>query len=270
MLNMKLSKKFKNNDVYFMEAVANKIVINDNYNGIYILDSELNIIANVKLISDMAIATSFIKGSEIILCCYENECLIYLHTDTYEYKIIPLSAELKEISFLSLFEWIENDLILLAENGTVFVQVDISKGSINLISKNNIDKLRFSICDSWSNLEKFIINKIYADNYKAIVELDNKFLFMDYKNNKSIDLKIKPIKFHDIEVKNNCTIQVSENEVFVQCENKNTKLSPQEKYSFFRCKFIMVNDVEHILLLVCSEANSLEGRLERYSLAILK
>lgn len=264
---MKLLKGFINNDAYFMEVVSNKIIINDNYDGICIFDSELNIIANIKLLSDMVIDTSFIKGNEIILCCYENECLIYFHIDTFDYKIIPLSAELKDISFLSLFEWRGNDLILLSDNGTVFVQVNLSQGTINIISKNTIEKLRFSICDSWSKLNKFIIHKVYSNTFKAIVEIDNKLILMDYKNNTNTDLKIKPIKFHDIEINNNCVVQVSENEISVQYKNKNIKLYPQhQEYSFLRCRFITVNEVEYIILLICSNTNSLVGEIERYSI----
>ena len=49
---MESSKDFTNNDIYFMEVVSDKIIINDNYDGVLILDSELNIIKRIKLLDD--------------------------------------------------------------------------------------------------------------------------------------------------------------------------------------------------------------------------
>ena len=83
-------KKFTNNDIYFMEVVEEKIIINDNYDGVLILDSDLNILKSIRLLEELSIDTSFLNNQQIVLYCYENQCLIYINIDTYEYKIISL------------------------------------------------------------------------------------------------------------------------------------------------------------------------------------
>ena len=41
---MKIENQYSNNDIYFIETVQDKIIINDNYEGVIILDSHLDII----------------------------------------------------------------------------------------------------------------------------------------------------------------------------------------------------------------------------------
>ncbi len=105
-INLEFSENFTNNDIYFIEVVSDQIIINDNYDGIFILDSDCNIIKRLKLLDDLTIDVSFIKDREIVLYCYENRCLIHIDIDSYSYNIIFLSTDMKDIIFLSLYEWV--------------------------------------------------------------------------------------------------------------------------------------------------------------------
>ena len=55
-----------NNDAYFMEVVNNMIVVNDNYKGLIIFNSELRQIKKIELIEELTIYTSFKNGNEIL------------------------------------------------------------------------------------------------------------------------------------------------------------------------------------------------------------
>lgn len=58
---MNVSKIFTNNDIYFLEVVSDKIVINDNYNGIiYAPNGIVTISANDVCISGTIIAKKVI------------------------------------------------------------------------------------------------------------------------------------------------------------------------------------------------------------------
>lgn len=248
-----------------MEVVSNKIVINDNYEGILILDSELNIIKNIKLLDNLTIDISFIQDKGIVLCSYENQCLVYININSYSYEIISLNTELEDISFLSLYEWADNDLVLLAENGAVFIHVNLSDNTVQVIKNDTRDELKISIRDNWNKLSEFLIHKIYPNQHCAVVESNN--MIMNYKNDTKSVLKIEPIKFHDIEVTIDCVVQISEEEVSVLYGDKNVMLYPNpEDYRFLRGKFITIDKTDHLLLLMCSNSDSSMAKIEKYSL----
>ncbi len=135
---MDILKNF-NNNIYFLDVISNKIIINDNYDGIIILDELLNEIKNIKLIDQLIIETSFIKGSDIILFDYESQRFIYLNTKSYEYKIIKLSIDFEDIILTPFFEWIENDLFLIDYDATIVIHIDLLKGCATIVNKAYIN-----------------------------------------------------------------------------------------------------------------------------------
>ena len=43
-----MNKILKENDTYFLQVVKDKIIINDNYEGIIIYDDNLNVVSKIK------------------------------------------------------------------------------------------------------------------------------------------------------------------------------------------------------------------------------
>ena len=273
---MVTSKAFSNNDMYFMEVISDKIVINDNYEGVLILDRDFNVIKGIKLLDDLIIETSFINEKEIILYCYENECLIHIDIDSYAYEIIKLNKDLKDKIFLSLYEWINNDLILSADNGMFFVYVNLLDNTAQEIQKDLIDKLQFSIYDNWNKLRKYRLHKIYSDKYYAVIESDNVIMLMDYKNDTKSVLQIETMDvydnkvptnciYHDIEVTTDCVVEISEKKISILYGSKNVILYPNpENYRFLRGKFITIDKTDFLLLLSNNNSNSSKSKIEKY------
>lgn len=99
--------KQNDNDIYFINTISNKIIINDNYNGILILDTNLKLIKQLKIFEDITIYSSFINNitEEILLFCPDNECMVYVNILKYEYKVIYLKNEFEKLIFTNLYEW---------------------------------------------------------------------------------------------------------------------------------------------------------------------
>jgi len=78
----------RDNDVYFFQTVSDKIIINDNYVGLLILDSDLNLIKRLAIFDGITIYSSFFNNSneEILLFCPDNECIVYVNIRSYEYS----------------------------------------------------------------------------------------------------------------------------------------------------------------------------------------
>ena len=91
------------NDVYFLEIVNNKILINDNYEGIIVFDDHFNVLKKIYFFNDFIIDLSIKNGNEILFICSDINKIIYLNLLNYQTKIISLKG-FESYIFSSLFE----------------------------------------------------------------------------------------------------------------------------------------------------------------------
>ena len=62
------------NDTYFLQTVGNFIVINDDYNGVIIMDSDFERIDNISIMEDLCIYNSVVIDENLLLLfCPDNE-----------------------------------------------------------------------------------------------------------------------------------------------------------------------------------------------------
>lgn len=278
---MDISKAFTDNDIYFIEALSNEIIINDNYSGVFILDYELNIKKDIKVLDDLSIDVSFVKDDEIVLYCFENRILVYINANTYIYKIISLNEELNDIVFLPLYEWAGDDLMLLSNDGNISIHVDLLKGTAEIVRNEDVDSRKFLIHKYWTKLSKKIIHKVYPSVHSAVLESNDKMVLYNYQEDKETILAVDLSDFHndnlpsgyiyhDIEVKNEALVEVSEKKVLILYKNEKISLYPESiDYSFWRGKFITVAEKICLILLQCSNSDSQKSRINIYNMESL-
>lgn len=266
-----LSKKITDNNVYFMEIVSDQIIINNNYEGVIILDSDLKIVKEINIMDNLVIDLSFVNENEIVLCCYENHCLIYINLKSYEHKIILLDEDLNEVSFLHLYEWMEDALLLLADGGTTVIRVDVLRGSVQ-IKKDMVDGHYYSIYSNWDKINRFTIHKVYPLKREAIVEIDRIVRLIDYEKGTEMELKAEPLEtapyyFYDVEVMENCVLQVAEKRSIVWKEGEKFVFYPNYPWDrFFRAKFMARENNIYLMLLLGSDSDSTNGVIEKLML----
>ncbi len=65
-----LEKIIRENDTYFLEVLDDRIIINDNYDGVLIFDLEMNFIKAINIFEDIVVYDSYvISNKELILFC---------------------------------------------------------------------------------------------------------------------------------------------------------------------------------------------------------
>jgi len=272
---MNSKKIFTNNDVYSIDIVSNKIVINDNYEGFIILDSNLNIEKAIKVMDDMILYTSYsyTKNNMIVYCCYDTDdpCLVYLDVNTYEFKIVYLE-QFKEIVFLRLYYWDNNELILLDynENELTLYQVDIQNGTIKKVNHHAALSEHKTVFDDWSYLHPYGVYKVYPYIHCAVIEDNGSLHKFDYSTGTKTVLEIERINFHDIEIGIDSVTQISQDQVLVWHDGKSISLFPSsDEYSFYRAKLIMITGDEYLVLLSHSMAKSSLSQIDMYCLSSL-
>lgn len=131
-----------NNDMYFLEIVADKIVVNDNYSGVLILDRNLNVLKSLPLIEGIRIYTSYTNpiNEEILLYCPDNNIIVYVNLKDYDYKIIQLNDGVDNLIFAEVYEWNEN-YVILSTYEFEFVKIHIKKSSLERIELGVAEQL---------------------------------------------------------------------------------------------------------------------------------
>ncbi|MEG0856830.1 MAG: hypothetical protein RSG52_10190 [Terrisporobacter sp.] len=84
------NKKIEDNDVYYFRIYKNFIIINNNYEGVKFLNSELKVIKNIYVINDLHIHSDCFVDNKLILHCSENNCLAYIDIKDFTVNIINI------------------------------------------------------------------------------------------------------------------------------------------------------------------------------------
>lgn len=176
--------------------------------------------------------------------------MLYLDINTYIYNRIFLNRDCYKMSFLSLYEWHDDELILLAESGKILVRIDLLTYTVQ---KYCNESELFSVYQDFKKLNKLFLHKVYPEKKIAIIEKDNTLDIINYKEQSlltEIMIDIKNIDFYDVEVINEFIVLVDEYKIIVSNSAKNVNLFPTTNgYRFLRCKFIYFNGEIFLIVL---------------------
>lgn len=109
-----MEKIIKEKDIYFMDITEDKIIVNDNYEGILVFDTNMNLLKEMQIFDDISIYTSYFLGNdEMILFCPENEKIVYINLMEYTSKVITINENLADIVDIKLFAREEDRCIFI-------------------------------------------------------------------------------------------------------------------------------------------------------------
>ena len=259
-------KNFIDNDIYFMVSIGNTIIINNNYEGVFILDPELHVIKEENLLEDLVISDCFVnhKTKEVMLYAYQNHCFIYLATVNHINKKIPIQKEFEELSFMPLYEWKSNELLLPANDGETLICTDISEG----IVKEVTDGSASPICSEWKFLSEYIVQKVYPCEKLAVIEQENDIKILDMEAKQVIDSYSEyDDRFHDVEICRSFFAVISKCKIVIYHKKKCIlHLVPMDNFYFLRGKFLIINKAAYFYALSSCNSDVRCCKLQRYLL----
>lgn len=250
-----------NNDVYFLACVNNKIVINNNYRGVLILDNELNVIDTIELIDDLVIYSYYIYQNSILLYCPENNIVVLLNVATGKYVIISLLGFENEI-FGEIYEWINDSIVLSTYKGN-FVRINLT----NIVPKPlYCNECGMQVQKDYHFLKKHTVHKVFADETKAIVGNDELYL-LDYRNHTVLSERIEQERYHDYELAGQYLVKISENKIGITDFKAEVDLKPKKGYIYLRAKCLNENGKRYIITLASDIENIEKSIIEKYPIA---
>jgi hypothetical protein len=264
---MVLARDFSDKDIYLMEVVSGKVIINDSYEGILVLGSGLETLYGHHIMDGIVFEDSFTWGDGMLLHCIENDCLVYLDMVKASCKIIPLLPELHETPFLAAFAWEGDQVFLLAEGGTVGVTVDVSKGTVSVTRCASDEEAFSAACDAWEAFRKPSVHKVYPERHLVLADSEDGFEAICYTDGTREVFRVERAPFHELAASGGYLAQVDETGIVVSDGKRHLSLSPEPQgYYFDSGRFIDVGGATAFLTLARNNANSKECRISRHML----
>ena len=229
---------FEKNDVYQIESCADKIVINEDYHGIRILDLSLNTIKVISFIERLVFFSIYKKydNSAVVLYALEQNSLIFVNLQTFKYFTIKPHVPLINYPFDRNYYWENDTLIFAIENSDIFYQVDFESSSVKRISHKAVKLASQAFFDFWKACKKYNDITIYP-NQGTFTFKKNRQLsgFYDYKNKKLMLTKHSLGLFEEIYYHNGMFIFFDLWDKNIKCKNNKTFLpEPDPHYYYLR------------------------------------
>lgn len=249
-----------NSDVYFMEIIGERVVINNDYNGLMILDNHLQLVKKLFLIEELIIYSSFRSFNELLLFCPDNNCLIYINIQLLDFQIISLEG-LEHLIFSAIYKWDQKEVILTSYKKEL-VKLDLNNYNIQKLDLGNLEYRKFR--EEYNQLSRFNVYKIYELEKTAFIK--NSFPevdFIKYKEKIEVLQKISQEDFHDFEAINNYILKISEEKAVVLFKENKKIYYPEKNYSYLRGKFLKTGNYIYFYLL-SSHNSKLSIKIEKY------
>lgn len=241
----------KDNDIYFMETVNDKVVINDNYKGVKVLDGKLKLLSTIKIFDGMGIYSAFIDDTEerILLYCPDNECFVYINAKGFNCKIIELKYNLKNSIFSNVYSWSKESIIVSTYNYE-FYEIHLGNSSIINITGKDFIKYHENFYREYDLSMKDTCRKFFSNGY--IIALDDyKKTITVYDDSVKIDY-LDEFSFIGAEYRQKKLLLVKESSIEIFGNNCTEVLRANKDSIFLRGKFL---NYDNIVILISDITN---------------
>ncbi|MDQ0418937.1 hypothetical protein J2Z48_003142 [Croceifilum oryzae] len=261
------------NDIYMLGIVSNNIVINNNYTGIQILDSRLNLVRCIELFDDIAIYSLYKHHSnnEIILYCPENECLVHVNLDSGDFRKIELDNQFSEVVFSSIYLW-KNEEVMFTDYRGHFYRLCIESGTIRTVDLNSIRTCYTSFYRFWAKVSKYKIISLYENgNADCMLFKDDhqRIGVLDYQTNKESYVKPPNHKAHEIIFRNGLFALIQEVGVILLKDDEcMIEIKADPPFSFLRARFIADNGSNRLVTLSSNRSDTENSILSIYDIYV--
>ncbi|MDR3053113.1 MAG: hypothetical protein LBU48_04565 [Coriobacteriales bacterium] len=260
------SKIINDNDLYFFEIVDNRIIINDNYEGVIILDKDFNEICKLKIFIDFVVDISFKKADCIVLCCYEKQCFVRIDVSSLEFRVISFCDGMENLYFQNYYLWQDDILFMMADGGSSIVKMNLNSSEIVLIKDADSSEMseQYKALKQFAN---FLVHKTFSDKNTILIVASPDMVLIDYLNGTQMLKGKRLIDFHDIEVFDDYVVQISETIILISNSEKSIEVFPSTaNYRFLRAKFIRNENEIFLILLSCCNSDSQLAKFEKLNL----
>ncbi|SFX09919.1 hypothetical protein SAMN04487866_101521 [Thermoactinomyces sp. DSM 45891] len=263
----------KDNDVYLFECVLDNVVINNNYIGVKVMDTNFNKVRCIDLFEGVIIHSLYkhYYNNEVLLYCPDNECMIYTNLDSGDFQIIELKNEFADIVFSSIYIWKEQDVLFTDYQGR-FYKLCIERKRLEAVDLNTIMKSHMPFYDLWSKISKYKMISLHENgtgDYMLFEDKDhNRIGVLNYQTNQESYITYPSYRAHEIIFRNGLFAFVQEDSIcLLKNGRKIDKIKPQSLFSFLRGRFVYDNGKSKLFTLSSNRSDATNSILSSYDVS---
>lgn len=260
------SLQILNNDIYLLEIFDQKIILNDQYLGLQILDSNLNIEKKI-----------FLKDNISIYHIYKNpdacSLLLYCPDDQEAILVEFATSSTQNISiedckiFSPLYMW-KNNTILFATYDYEYYLLDLKNQLLTSYDEKKVQ-------NEWSLFDAFVTDALQHKGLLQVNPIAHTYLydnetdvvFRDYPTNTTIKNK-SSLAYHDAIFQNDTFAFISENGIEIKDLHNNVHMIKYTNplYIFLRARFLQEDNRFYLFALLSNKSNNLDNIVIKYEI----
>jgi len=230
-----------NNDLYILATLGNVIVTNDDYTGLQLLDTSLDVIKKIPLLDNLCIYHIYkhFSKAELLLYCPDNACIAWIDISTLNHKIFPMGQFIPENIFSPAYYWNDSCVIFTTHDYQCYM-LNINTGLFDTIDHSMVR-------DKCPKLAILMEIKVQASS--ASFELKNGYIIDNHQDGSSLTIitantilpNIMPPSFsyHDVLYTHELVVFIGETNVqLISKIGETVKLDPSAGYQFYKAEII--------------------------------
>jgi len=240
------------NDVYLLEIIDDKIVINDNYEGIIILDRFFNIIKTIKIFDDLMIWDCYknFSNEALLLYSYENSCFIHIDIQSWQFSIIRIEEDY-EISFSPLCWWKSRDEIILITYKNELFKICLVEKLLIKVSRKYLKDRFPQFYQIWLDYKDVPVIHFFPQDNVLLVQdrSERELIIYNYINTTEERVSYILEDTHDFYYKKGSVLVIHEKQVdFITPHREKFKIPTKDPWVSLRAKFIESESVCFVVL----------------------
>jgi hypothetical protein len=250
-----------NNDIYILNNSKDYIIINDNYEGLILLDHALCSLEKIFIFKGIHIYYLYQKYNDnnVLIYSPENEEMIFVDTNTKEHVVIKICTD---NVYSPIYYWSDNIFLMVTFNGN-FYQLCFESYILRQITAKEAEEICHSFFNFWTASRQYHVLKVYPEQQAFILKDTTKSVScFRYPQQQYVIAKNFSDGWHDVECNNNIFLFIHEKKIEIIHSQDKTILIPYRDYIFLRAKFLNSNQ---IIVFSSKPSNPQECLLETYS-----
>ena len=257
------------NDVYFMDIINDKIVMNDNYHGILVYDENFQLIKKIELFHDFIVDFA-LKGKDgILLFCYDEHVLVYFMIESLQCKMFSLK-KFSDWIFSSLYVW-DDEFVLLSDYNGNIIRLDLKNEKLAVETGEGRLKRFEKVYQNLRGLE--VCKNLGAKKSAFISEKNGMIELIKYtqgsENGFWVLYDLKEEQFHDFDFERHYISAVGEEETHIIDMNKGQvqKCFADVGWFMIRGNFMVKNEEVFYFLLEGNKSEQLKMKIRKLGIS---
>jgi len=237
--------------LYFLEIIKNRIIINNKYEGIIILNYYLDLVKTIKIFDDLIIERCYkhFFDDTFLLFCFENNCFIYINK-LWKFRIIQI--EQNDEMFLShLYWWKNTDEIILTSYKNEIFRLSLIEESLSKVTENYLKYHYIQFYKIWMDYKDVPVVRFFPEESVLLFQnkLETELIINNYIDTTERHISSFLKDTHDFYYQKGSVLAIHEKQVdLITPDNERFKIPTKNPWVSLRAKFIESKNICFVVL----------------------